>query len=250
MKSKTHLKNTFPPPFSSSQALPPPPGRPRETGNEGYGHFITCGFSCCSKERMPSPAPTWSPSHGWQFSMNFSNLSASHGQQFSINCSNVDSLPQGTAVQAEPAPVWVPHSVTSPTMKLALAWAPLYKCPCHNPAPARASYGFTASSLTGTCSSMRILHRLQVDLHIPMLLHGYSSSKGNPSPSTWSTSSHSSTCCLPKNIFFFFLNYVVTKTLLSFLMGSALVRSRLALALPDMGGIIPSSTNFFQKPCL
>jgi len=35
------------------------------------------------------------------------------------------SLPWGAVLQEPAAPVWVPHRVTSPASKLALAWAPL-----------------------------------------------------------------------------------------------------------------------------
>jgi len=48
------------------------------------------------------------------------------------------SFPQGAVLQAQAAPVWVPHGVTSPASKPALAWAPLSMGP---------------QVVTGACSS-------------------------------------------------------------------------------------------------
>lgn len=76
--------------------------------------------------------------------MNFSNLSPSHKQQFSMNCSNVALFSWDAVLQAQPAPVLVPHRVTSVTRKPALVWAPLSTGPCQDPVPVQASYRVTA----------------------------------------------------------------------------------------------------------
>jgi len=72
-----------------------------------------------------APAPLWGPSHGKQFSMNCSNVGPSHRLQLFTNCPNVGPFPRDAVLQEQAAPVSVPHGVTSPARKPALAWAPL-----------------------------------------------------------------------------------------------------------------------------
>ena len=57
--------------------------------------------------------------------MNFSNVSSSHGLQFFTTFSSVGPSHVVQFLQAQAAPAWVPHGVTSPASKLAPAWAPL-----------------------------------------------------------------------------------------------------------------------------
>ena len=57
--------------------------------------------------------------------MSCPSVSPSHGLQLFTNCLSVGPFPRGAVLQEQAAPAWVPHRVTSPASKPALAWAPL-----------------------------------------------------------------------------------------------------------------------------
>ena len=158
MRNKTKSQNTFPPPLPSSRAqfhsqilYLSPPQQCRRTGKGDWGHLVTC-YLCRSfllRGRTPqsSPASAWGPSHGRQFSTNFSIVSPSHGLQFFTNCSSVGPFHGlqsfkhrlfqcGSPVGSQVLPAnLLQRGLLSPQICRS----------CQEPAPARASHGVTAS---------------------------------------------------------------------------------------------------------
>jgi len=97
------------------------------------------------------------------------------------------SFPRGAVLQAQAAPAWVPHRVTSPASRPALAWAPLSTGP-QALAGACSSVGSTwGHSLlqASTCSSMGSLPKATGG---DLLHHGPSWAAGEQPASPWSSS--------------------------------------------------------------
>jgi len=99
-------------------------------GNRRYGQCITCCLCCSFLLRGRTPHTLHllqrkGPSHGRQPCTNCSNMSPSHRLQLFTNHPSCGSLPRGAVLQEQAAPASVPHEVTSPASKPALAWAPL-----------------------------------------------------------------------------------------------------------------------------
>jgi len=92
---KPNLKNVFPPPLSSFWAhlqsrfpyLLPYNG----TGRQGKGIAVSSSHivSAAPSSSNSSQAPAWSPSHGKDSSMNYTNMGPSHGLQFFMSCFRV-----------------------------------------------------------------------------------------------------------------------------------------------------------------
>jgi len=118
VRNKSRSSNTFSPFLPSSRAQLHScfsPSSPRAAASSSGG-------------RTPHTLPLLQRegfSHGRQFSTNFSNVSPSQGLQLFTNCPSVGPFPQGAVLQEQAAPAWIPHGVTSPASKSALAWAPL-----------------------------------------------------------------------------------------------------------------------------
>lgn len=80
MRSKINLKTSFPSSLPPSQSTSSPASHAGRQRMELWPVHHTL-FLLLLRERSPLLAPVWDPSHGRQFSMNFSDLSLSHGQQ-------------------------------------------------------------------------------------------------------------------------------------------------------------------------
>ena len=92
------------------------------------------------------------------------------------------SFPRGAVLQQQAAAAWVPHGVTSPASKPALAWAslsPWVHRPCQEPAPAWAHHGVTAFFRHTPALAWGPFHGLQVNICSTMDLHGL---QGNNMP--------------------------------------------------------------------
>lgn len=151
MRSKINLKNTFPSSLFSSQLYLLPHQPHRETGNGSYGQFITHCSCCCSGRGvlpllqcgvppMRDSSPWTSPK--WIYPT---------GNSFPQAAATRVTLPSVAALQAQPAPAWVPYGVTSPTRRPSLHGS---AGPYQAPAPAQASHGFSALFQTYICSSL------------------------------------------------------------------------------------------------
>jgi len=113
------------------------------------------------------------------------------------------SLPQGAVLQEQTSPAWVPHGVTSPANKPALARAsftPWAHRSWQEPAPACVPCRVTVSLRHIHLLWRGVLHRLQVDIcstvdlrglqRESLLHHGlHHRLQGNPCSGAWSTSS-------------------------------------------------------------
>jgi len=133
----------------------------RGTGEQRMGIVVNSldAVSAAPSSSLPSPAPAWGPTHGRQFSTNFSNVSLSHRLQF-MNCPSVGpshvmqsfrnrllqrEFPTGSQTLPanllwrrlhsphvcrswqKPAPVWTPHGVTAFfRYPPALVWGPFH----------------------------------------------------------------------------------------------------------------------------
>ena len=126
-KSYKHLPPT--PPFFPGWtalpiSLPPPPEEHRGMGNGGYSQLITCCL-CRSFLLTLCPCsgvvfPPWETVlHELLQRESFPRAAALH------KLPQRGFLPRGAVLQEQVAPAWVPHRVTSPVSKPALAWAPL-----------------------------------------------------------------------------------------------------------------------------
>jgi len=92
------------------------------------------------------------------------------------------SFPQGAVLQEQAAPVWVPHGITSPASKPALAWAPL-------------SMGLQV--LAGACSSVGLPMGSQPPSGIHLLRHGVPSTGYRwISAPPWTSMGFRGTACL------------------------------------------------------
>jgi len=167
-------------------SLPPPFKQRRGMGNGGYGQFITLCL-CCSlhlRGRTPhtlSLAQCEGPSHGRQFSTNFSNVSPSHGLQLFTNCPSVGPfhrvqsfrnslLQRGSPMGSQALPANLLHpGLFSP--KGHRSW--------QKPAPARAAHGVTAFFRHPSALAWGPFHGLQVEICSIVDLHGL---QGNSLP--------------------------------------------------------------------
>ena len=98
-----------------------------------------------------------------------------------------ESLPRGADLQEQAAPVWVPHGVTSPASKPALAWAPLFTGPQVRPG-ACSSVGFPWATASFGCLHLLqrgVLHGLQVESLHPLILPPWAAG-GQPASPSWS----------------------------------------------------------------
>jgi len=109
-------------------SLLPPSG----AGGQGMGavvsssHVVSAAPSSSGGRLLTLfPCSSMGPSHRRQSFTNFSNVSPSHRLQLFTNCPSVGPFSRGAVLQEQAAPAWVPHGVTSPASKPALAWAPL-----------------------------------------------------------------------------------------------------------------------------
>lgn len=80
MRSKINLKTSFPSSLPPSQSTSSPASHAGRQGMELWPVHHTL-LLLLLRERSPLLAPVWDPSHGRQFSMNFSDPSLSYGQQ-------------------------------------------------------------------------------------------------------------------------------------------------------------------------
>ncbi|KAK4827202.1 hypothetical protein QYF61_015230 [Mycteria americana] len=129
-------------------------------GRSGY-YQIRAGLKIPSRIphrlfAMIAGQTAWGPSHGRQYSTNFSNMGPSHRLQFSMNCSSMG-----------------PFHGCSPSGTDCSSMGPL-QCDrtCQKPAPARALHGVTASVRRIHLLQRGVLHGLQVDIFSTMDLHG------------------------------------------------------------------------------
>jgi len=134
------------------------------------------------EDSSPSaPAPARGPSHGRQFSTNFSNASPSHRLQLFTNCPSVGPFPQGAVLQEQAAPAWVhtgSQALPANLLRRGLL-SPQVRRSWQEPAPAQAPYGVTASFRHPPAPAWGPFHRLQVDICSTVDLHGL---KGNNLP--------------------------------------------------------------------
>jgi len=159
----------FTPNFSASSPQAVQPNR--EWGLQSV-HYTLSMLLLHSQEEdssHSSPAPVWGPSHGRQFSTNFSNVSPSHGLQLFMNFPSV-GLSHGvqsfrrrlfqrgssTGSQALPASLLC-CGLLSP--RVCRSW--------QEPAPVWAPCG-----VTDFFRHIRLFHRLQVDICSTVDLHG------------------------------------------------------------------------------
>lgn len=104
-RSKTNLKNFFPP-TAPSFPLPPPCKQQSEMGSRGQNEFITHG-SCHSSGRGVIPLLGVGSSQGRESSKNFFSTSPCHELQLLVNCSNAGRFPQGAVLLEWPAPAFI-----------------------------------------------------------------------------------------------------------------------------------------------
>lgn len=103
--------------------------------------------------------------------MNFSSVILSHGQQFYRNCYNMGNYSIGcTACSSEGPPK--SHRYYQETCSGVDSCLYGSVGPYQEPAPAWVFHRVTASSRASTSSHVGLLHRLQVNLCTPIVLHG------------------------------------------------------------------------------
>lgn len=138
-----------------------------EMGSGSCSKFIPHCLCCSFFHRKRAPHTL---SHRRQSSVN--SMSSPHRLQLFMNQSSMDPLHgmqsfRNTLIQHGP------HSLASPARKLSTARAPLLSRPrfCQEPAPAQSSHGSQPALWIHLLWSV-VLPGLQVDLCLPMALHG------------------------------------------------------------------------------
>jgi len=178
-------------------------------------HFV----SAAPSSSHSASAPVWGPSHGRQFSTNFSNMSPSHGLQFFINSSSVGPSHRVQSFKNRLLQCGSPFgSQVLPANLLQRGLlSPWSHRSWQEPAPARTSHRVTACFRHRPAPAWA-LHGLQVEICSTVDLHGLQGtacltrvcSRGCRGISgAWSTSSPSSftdlgvcrVVCLPSSQF-------------------------------------------------
>jgi len=138
-------------------------------------HIVCCSLSL--RGRIPHILPLLQregPSHGRQFSTNFSNVSPSHGLQLFLNCPSVGPFHGVQSFRNRLLQRGSPTGSQAPSANLLQRGllSPWVHRSWQKPAAARALRGVTASFRNPPASAWGLFHGLQVDLCSIVDLHG------------------------------------------------------------------------------
>lgn len=268
MRSKTNLKNTFPP----SWALPPPWQKCRNMGSGGYSQFIACCFCHSSVTAVLPLFQDSIPATGDNSQLTSPEAVFPTGYSSSLTVPLWVPFLWHPVLQDQPTQHWGPNSVTSPARTSVSAWLPPF-ISAQDPARNLLQHGFPKGSQPFFRYTSVLAWVSTIDLH---RLHGDSFTHrsphnrlhGNLSSRTCSTSSasfftdlavsgvasltYSHFCllsaCLNLHNDFFLLKYLITELLLPSLaqpwLSADLSCKWLPLAPLDVG---EASGNFLEK---